>query len=71
MSVASRAAEGQIISCVPRSVFSYNSFVPAASRTAGVDTEPVIIITSYVVEKGNMFVLGASGSVPKNFLLTT
>jgi len=67
VSVASRAAEGQIMSCVPRSFFSYSSCVPVVSRAAGADMEPVKVDNVIRSGKGKyLLALRASSSVPKN-----
>ena len=58
----------ELTRCVPRSIFSYNSWVPVVSRAAGVDMEPVKVGNVTRGGKGKyMFALTASGSVSKNF----
>jgi hypothetical protein len=47
-----RALEGQSISCVPRTVFSFNTCVPVVSHAAGVKIEPVKVAKVIRSEKG-------------------
>jgi hypothetical protein len=58
-------------SCVPRSVFRYNSCVSLASHAAGVKTDPVKVGKVIRSEKRKDFLsVKASSSVSKKFLLT-
>ena len=56
-------------SCVPRSVFRYNSCVPLASHAAGVKMDPVKVGKVICSEKWKGFLsLKASNSVSKKIL---
>ena len=57
VSVASEAADGGGIFCIPQLVFSYDSCVPVASYAAGGKMEPVKVDKVINSEKGKDFVI--------------
>jgi hypothetical protein len=62
-----QALEGQIVSCVPRSVFSCSSCVIGVCHAAGVKMEPVKVAK---VIRSHTLSLRTSSSVSKRMLLT-